>query len=152
MDKLNMSLDEIAAQRRKQNRGRGRGRGLRPGFRGRNRGRPVQNRQRPVRKGNTRLRISNLNKAITNEELKKIFAEYGKLTRCGVHFNKMGESQGTGDIEYETHEEAEKALQKLNSKYIKINLNRCGCRRRSDESCLCCEKESTKCSIERKKK
>lgn len=116
-NKLNMSLDEIAAQRRRQNRGRGRGRGLRPGFRGRNRGRPNQMRQRSVKSGNKRLRISNLNKAITNEELKKIFQEYGKLTRCGVHFNKMGESQGTGDIEYETHEEAENAIQKLNSKY-----------------------------------
>ena len=110
--KLNLPLDEIAAQRRRQNRGRG----LRPGFRGRNRIRSTQNRQKPLRKGNTRLRISNLNKSITNEELKKIFQEYGKLTRCGVHFNKMGDSQGTADIEYETHEEAENAIKKLNSK------------------------------------
>lgn len=131
-NKLNMTLDELAEMNKRSNRGRGRGRGRgsRRGISRRGRGgysgRSSRPRTQGVRKDSRRrLRITNLNKSITNDKLKVIhylflfqtlFEEYGKLTRCGVHFDKMGGSKGTADIEYESHEDAEKAIGKLNSK------------------------------------
>lgn len=131
-NKLNMTLDELAEMNKRSNRGRGRGRGRgsRRGISRRGRGgysgRSSRPRTQGVRKDSRRrLRITNLNKSITNDKLKVIhylflfqtlFEEYGKLTRCGVHFDKMGDSKGTADIEYESHEDAEKAIGKLNSK------------------------------------
>ena len=65
-----------------------------------------------------RIRVSNLNKEFQNTELKKLFEPYGKLIRCGIHFNKMGESKGTADIEFSTHEECENAISKLDNAEI----------------------------------
>ena len=65
-----------------------------------------------------RLKIQNLNKDFTNSELKKLFEPYGKLIRCGIHFNKMGESTGIADIEFSTHEECENAINKLDNAEI----------------------------------
>ena len=65
-----------------------------------------------------RIRVSNLNKEFQNTELKKLFEPYGKLVRCGIHFNKMGESKGTADIEFSSHEECEQAISKLDNAEI----------------------------------
>ena len=65
-----------------------------------------------------RIKVSNLNKEFQNTELKKLFEPYGKLVRCGIHFNKMGESKGTADIEFSTHEECENAISKLDNAEI----------------------------------
>ena len=62
-----------------------------------------------------RLKIQNLNKEFQNSELKKLFEPYGKLIRCGIHFNKMGESTGTADIEFSSHKECEDAINKLDN-------------------------------------
>ena len=62
-----------------------------------------------------RLKIQNLNKEFQNTELKKLFEPYGKLIRCGIHFNKMGESTGIADIEFSKHEECEEAISKLDN-------------------------------------
>ena len=65
-----------------------------------------------------RIKVYNLNKEFQNTELKKLFETYGKLVRCGIHFNKMGESKGTADIEFSTHEECENAINKLDNAEI----------------------------------
>ena len=65
-----------------------------------------------------RIRVFNLNKEFQNTELKKLFEPYGTLIRCGIHFNKMGESKGTADIEFSTHEECESAISKLDNAEI----------------------------------
>ena len=65
-----------------------------------------------------RLKIQNLNKEFQNSELKKLFEPYGKLIRCGVHFNKMGESTGIADIEFSSHDECEKAIKALDNAEI----------------------------------
>ena len=65
-----------------------------------------------------RLKIQNLNKEFQNSELKKLFEPYGKLIRCGIHFNKMGESTGTADIEFSSHKECEEAINKLDNAEI----------------------------------
>ena len=71
---------------------------------------------------NTRLRVSNLAKAITNKELqvllklnKTIFSEIGKLKRCGIRWDRLGNSLGTADIEYFSNEDAAKAIRSFDS-------------------------------------
>ena len=135
MNNLNKSLDEISAQR-KQNPRRGRNRFRRRGFsnrqnRGRNysnfprgntqRGRSqnIQNRRRrnlrfPSQRDNRRrLFITNLNKAVTNIELKNHFQ------RCGINFTQLGQSKGTADVEFERHRDAVNAIRSLNKAEIK---------------------------------
>lgn len=97
--------------------GRGRGRGGRgsQGFRGNRPSQGIRNQSynKDIRK---RLHISNLSRAFQNSDLRKLFEEFGALKRCGVHFDQLGNSKGTADIEFETHESAEKAITKLNRK------------------------------------
>ena len=123
-NKLNKTLDELAAESKKQNRKRKinkiRRNSQRNNYQGR---RKTLKRQRGRISNKTsqnsdlrkRLFISNLDKSCTNEQLKKLFEEYGKLTRCGIHYNDLGESLGTADIQFEKHEDAEKAINKLNN-------------------------------------
>ena len=141
MNNLNKSLDEISAQR-KQNPRRGRNRFRRRGFsnrqnRGRNysnfprgntqRGRSqnIQNRRRrnlrfPSQRDNRRrLFITNLNKAVTNIELKNHFQKFGRLRRCGINFTQLGQSKGTADVEFERHRDAVNAIRSLNKAEIK---------------------------------
>ena len=140
MNNLNKSLDEISAQR-KQNPRRGRNRFRRRGFsnrqnRGRNysnfprgntqRGRSqnIQNRRRrnlrfPSQRDNRRrLFITNLNKAVTNIELKNHFQKFGRLRRCGINFTQLGQSKGTADVEFERHRDAVSAIRSLNKAEI----------------------------------
>ena len=121
--KLNKTLDELAAESKKQKRKRvlnKRRNSQRNLYKKRNettrrkRGR-ITNEKLNNKDLRKRLIISNLDKSYTNEQLKKLFEEYGKLTRCGIHFNKLGESLGTADIQFEKHEDAEKAINKLNN-------------------------------------
>ena len=140
MNNLNKSLDEISAQR-KQNPRRGRNRFRRRVFsnrqnrggnnsnfvRGNNqRGRRqnLQNRRRrnlrfPSQRDNRRrLFITNLNKTVTNIELKNLFQKYGRLRRCGVNFTQLGQSKGTADVEFERHRDAVSAIRSLNKAEI----------------------------------
>ena len=139
MNNLNKSLDEISAQR-KQNPRRGRNRFRRRIFtnrqnRGGNysnfprgntqRGRSQQNRRRrnlrfPSQRDNRRrLFITNLNKAVTNIELKNHFQKFGRLRRCGINFTQLGQSKGTADVEFERHRDAVNAIRSLNKAEIK---------------------------------
>ena len=70
---------------------------------------------RPKLNERRRLKVQNLNKEFQNAELKKLFEPYGKLIRCGIHFNKMGESTGVADIEFSKHEECVEAIKKLDN-------------------------------------
>ncbi len=39
------------------------------------------------------------------------------MKRCGIHWDKLGHSKGTADIEFETPEAAKKAINEYNSNY-----------------------------------
>jgi RNA recognition motif-containing protein len=47
-----------------------------------------------------------------------MFAKFGKLKRCGIHWDKVGISLGSADIEYENFRDAEKAMQELDGNII----------------------------------
>ena len=84
-------------------------------FRARKTLRKAKVNSRPKLNERRRLKIQNLNKEFQNAELKKLFEPYGKLVRCGIHFNKMGESTGVADIEFSKHEECVEAIKKLDN-------------------------------------
>lgn len=58
--------------------------------------------------------IRNLNKTIVNSELKTIFEKVGRLKRCGIHWDNLGNSKGTADVEYYRAEDAQKAINDYN--------------------------------------
>ena len=118
MENLTKSLDEIASSNRNSNRFSrgGNFRSRRRGGFGRNNNSQRFGRRR--RRGNRDLRkrvsIYGLDKSFTNEQLKGLFSEYGRLTRCGLRVDRMGDSRGSGDVQFERHEDALNAIQKLN--------------------------------------
>lgn len=65
-----------------------------------------------------RIQVENLNKEMQNPDLQKLFEPCGKLTRCGIKFDRLGASKGLADIEFSTHEECEKAINKLDNAEI----------------------------------
>jgi len=63
----------------------------------------------------TRLRITNLHKDLTNSELYQLFSEVGKLKRCGIHWDDLGRSLCSADIEYYDPEDSKKAISEYNN-------------------------------------
>ena len=122
-----LSLDDVIKRRLKEEKS-GKFRGL-------------MRRQKPNVDNRRRIRVENLNKEMQNSDLTKLFEQYGKLTRCGIKFDKMGVSRGIADIEYSTHEECEKAInildnadisgEKIRVKYAPNSFGRYSSRRRS---------------------
>jgi len=49
---------------------------------------------------------------------KAIFEKCGSLKRCGIHWDKLGNSLGTADIEYYNSRDAEKAINDYDSIYF----------------------------------
>ena len=65
-----------------------------------------------------RIRVENLNENMINQDLVKLFEQYGKLVRCGIKYDKLGKNTGVADVEFSTHEECEEAIQKLDKSTI----------------------------------
>jgi RNA recognition motif-containing protein len=40
----------------------------------------------------------------------------GPLRRCGIHWDNLGNSKGTADVEYERSDDARKAIDEFDSK------------------------------------
>jgi RNA recognition motif-containing protein len=47
-----------------------------------------------------------------------LFSDIGELKRCGIHWDILGNSLGTADIEYVNPEHAKKAIEDFNSKSL----------------------------------
>ena len=74
--------------------------------------------ENPKKDNRRRIVVENLNKEMHNEDLQKLFEKWGKLTRCGIKFDKLGASKGLADIEFSTHEECEKAIKEIDNAEI----------------------------------
>ena len=62
-----------------------------------------------------KLYISNLDFGVTNEDIKELFTEFGRVRRYGVNFAQNGQSLGTAEVQYENRNSALKAIQKYNN-------------------------------------
>ena len=109
-----MSLDDVIKRRIKEDK-TGKFRPLLRKRRGRYNFRKKYDESKPKTDNRRRIRVENLNKDMQNSDLTKLFEKYGKLTRCGIKFDKMGLSRGIADIEFSTHEECEKAINVLDN-------------------------------------
>ena len=107
-----MSLDEVIKANKKEGKG-----GRLRNFQNRRRRKSYFNRlyrsDNPKKDNRRRIQVENLGKDIQNPELQKLFKPYGTLTRCGIKFDKLGQSKGIADVEFSTHEECELAINKL---------------------------------------
>ncbi len=108
-----MSLDDVIKEKLKEDKN---GK-LRPLLNKRKRRflRRKYNDSRPKKDNRRRIRVENLNKDMQNPDLVKLFEQYGKLTRCGIKFDKLGVSTGIADVEFSTHEECQKAIEILDN-------------------------------------
>lgn len=62
-----------------------------------------------------RLYVGNLDYDVTNEQLKTSFSEIGTVTYAEVVIDRYsGRSKGFGFVEFETEEQADSAIKKLN--------------------------------------
>ncbi|CAK5277399.1 unnamed protein product [Mycena citricolor] len=61
----------------------------------------------------TNLYIKNLDPSVTQEEFEQLFTPFGPVTSAIVQFGEDGQSKGFGFVNYENHEDAQKAVDGL---------------------------------------
>jgi polyadenylate-binding protein len=66
----------------------------------------------------TNIYINNLDESIVDDKLKELFAPYGEIKSCVVMKGDDGKSKGFGFINFDTPEQAEKAVNEMNGKEI----------------------------------
>jgi len=61
----------------------------------------------------TNLYIKNLDTSVTQEEFEEMFKQFGNVTSAIVQIDEVGNSKGFGFVNYETHDEAQLAVDNL---------------------------------------
>lgn len=61
----------------------------------------------------TNLYIKNLDTSVTQEEFEEMFRNFGNVTSAVVQIDEIGNSKGFGFVNYETHDEAQLAVESL---------------------------------------
>jgi len=62
----------------------------------------------------TNIYIKNIDENITDDQLRTAFEKFGKITSLVIQKDEEGKSKGFGFINYETHDEAKKAVDEMN--------------------------------------
>ncbi|KAF3521419.1 hypothetical protein F2Q69_00046583 [Brassica cretica] len=62
--------------------------------------------------------VKNLSESMSDEELKKVFGEFGVTTSCVIMRDGEGKSKGFGFVNFESSEDAAKAIAEMNGKMI----------------------------------
>eukprot|EP01017_Pseudomicrothorax_dubius_P037361 TRINITY_DN5467_c0_g1_i8.p1 TRINITY_DN5467_c0_g1~~TRINITY_DN5467_c0_g1_i8.p1 ORF type:complete len:155 (-),score=39.84 TRINITY_DN5467_c0_g1_i8:145-609(-) len=78
---------------------------------------PVQ-RTTPSKSGDEekgrRIRVSNIDKKVTNSEIYELFSRCGYISSCGIQFDQLGRSTGVAFVTFEKPEAAKKAIDTYN--------------------------------------
>ncbi|KAG2606954.1 hypothetical protein PVAP13_4NG196500 [Panicum virgatum] len=64
------------------------------------------------------LYLKNIDDSISNEELKKLFEEFGEITSCTVMVDSKGRSKGSGFVSFTTAEAGHSAINTMNGKMV----------------------------------
>ncbi|KAG6845332.1 Protein phosphatase PP2A regulatory subunit B [Tephrocybe sp. NHM501043] len=62
----------------------------------------------------TNLYVKNLDLEVTQDEFEKLFSKYGTVTSALLSVDEEGKSKGFGFVNFEKHEDAQKAVDELN--------------------------------------
>ncbi|KAI8967589.1 hypothetical protein BDF20DRAFT_900199 [Mycotypha africana] len=62
----------------------------------------------------TNVYVKNLDESVDDEKLKEMFSKYGPITSAVIQKDEEGKSKGFGFVNFENHEEAQKAVDELN--------------------------------------
>jgi len=63
----------------------------------------------------TKLYISNLDFGVSNQDIKDLFSEFGRIRRFGVNYAQEGQSLGTAEVLFENRNSAMRAAEKYNN-------------------------------------
>ncbi|CAK9165324.1 unnamed protein product [Ilex paraguariensis] len=66
----------------------------------------------------TNLYVKNVDKDLTEDFLRDKFSKYGKISNAAIMKDDEGKSKGFGFVNFESHEEAEKAVEAMNGVLI----------------------------------
>ena len=75
----------------------------------------------PKAKPHKKLEIKNIHVDMNNKEIYDLFAKFGTLTKCKLLTDEIGRSKGIAIVEFETSENAQKAIEECNQKDFKGN-------------------------------
>lgn len=67
----------------------------------------------------TNIYVKNLDPEVTLEEFTQLFEQFGKVTSAVIQTDEEGKSKGFGFVNFETHEEAQKAVETLHDSEYK---------------------------------
>ena len=65
-----------------------------------------------------RLFVSGFGFMLSNFELNRIFSPFGKLSRCKIHYDNLGRSRGTANVDFVYPQDARRALRSMNGARI----------------------------------
>lgn len=77
-----------------------------------------ESKEEEIKKNFTNIFVKNLPDNYDDEQLNKLFAEYGPITSAAVSRDEDGKSKCFGFVNFEGHEGAAKAVEELNNKEI----------------------------------
>ncbi|KAL1021551.1 hypothetical protein UPYG_G00014700 [Umbra pygmaea] len=66
----------------------------------------------------TNVYIKNFGEDYSDEKLKNVFSEFGRTLSVRVMLDEMGRSRGFGFVNYENHEDAQRAVEEMNGKEL----------------------------------
>ncbi|KAG6851023.1 Protein phosphatase PP2A regulatory subunit B [Arthromyces matolae] len=67
----------------------------------------------------TNLFVKNVDEEVTQEEFENLFSKYGTITSAVLSVDEEGKGKGFGFVNFENHEEAQKAVEELNDSDFK---------------------------------
>ena len=69
-----------------------------------------------------KLFVNGFGNLLNNLELNKIFSPFGKLFKCKIHYDNLGRSRGTANVEFIYPQDARIAIERMNGARIGNNI------------------------------